>query len=253
MKENKGGVFMKKTILSLILIWGIMNILYAQDAKEIIKQVDNNLVYDTIKFNGELDVYTGTKHTVKTFSAYGKGSKNSFNVFTNPEDTGTKYLKKDGNLYVYQPDLEEVVPIVGHLLKQSMMGSDMSYEDIINNDTLDSQYISKITGEEEVNGRKCWIIELTAKDKTVSYQKRIMWVDKEIVYPIKTELYAVSGKKLKEQEVLEIQKIGNRYFPVVRQMKDLLRKSSKTIIKFTNIEMDIKIPDSMFSMKNLEK
>ena len=75
--------------------------------------------------------------------------------FTNFDDEGTKYLKKDGNLYVYTEELEEVMPITGHMLKESMMGSDMSYEDTVNNDTLSSQYTATIVDEGvEYDGRQ---------------------------------------------------------------------------------------------------
>jgi hypothetical protein len=36
--------------------------------------------------------------------------------------------------------------ISGHMLKESMMGSDMSYEDTINNETLESRYDPVLAG-----------------------------------------------------------------------------------------------------------
>jgi hypothetical protein len=72
--------------------------------------------------------------------AWARDNADSFIEFLNPEDKGTKYLKKGGRLYVYSPDNEGVMLISGHMLKESMMGSDMSYEDAVNNEPLSSRY-----------------------------------------------------------------------------------------------------------------
>jgi outer membrane lipoprotein-sorting protein len=139
------------------------------------------------------------------------------------------------------------------MLKESMMGSDMSYEDTINNDTLESQYDAKIAEETQYEGKDVWVLELNGKKKTLSYPKQKMWVDKSNYTVWKAEKFALSGTKLKEEKVLEYKKIGERYYPVNIEMRDLLRKNSLTVMKYNKIELDVKIPENMFSLKNLEK
>jgi outer membrane lipoprotein-sorting protein len=244
---------MKKIVLILVLFSLGTFFVFSQDVLSIVRKIDNDQVYDSIKFDGEMTIHYSGKKYVKTFYGIAQGSKNSFFEFTNSDDAGTKYLKKEGNVYVYSPDTEEVIPITGHMLKESMMGSDMSYEDAINNDTLESLYNASIVGSEEINGKQCWIIEFIGKKKTISYPKQKMWVDKETNIPVISEKYALSGAKLKEERILEFKKIGNRNFPVLSEVKDLLRRDSKTIFKMDNIQLDIKIPAGTFSMKQLEK
>lgn len=243
---------MRFLISVLFLIYFTM-FSFGENALSILKKIDTNQVYNTIRFDGEIVIENNNKKSVKTFKAYAKGDKSYFNEFTNNEDLGTKYLKKDGSLYLYNPEVEEVIPIVGHMLKQSMMGSDMSYEDMINNDNLSDQYIPKIIEEKKFDNRDVWVMELIGKNKDVSYQKRVLWVDKESFYPLKSELYAVSGKLLKIMEIKEIVKINGKNFPVMRITVDLVRKNSKTTFYFKNIEMDIKLDNNLFSLKNLEK
>jgi outer membrane lipoprotein-sorting protein len=226
---------------------------FPEDALSIIKKIDANQIYGTIKYEGDMIIYISGKTYKKNFYAYGKGQNTFFCEFTNADDAGTKYLKLNGNLFVYSPDAEEIIPVVGHMLKESVMGSDMSYEDTINNDTLESQYNPTIVGEDEFNGNKVWVLELTGKKKTISYPKRKIWVSKENYLPLKTEYYALSGAILKEETIIEYKKIGNRIFPTVSEMRDLLRKNSKTVFKMNNVELDVKLPDNIFSMQSLEK
>jgi hypothetical protein len=144
-------------------------------------------------------------------------------------------------------------PVMGMMLKESMMGSDMSYEDTINNDTLESQYDASISEEIQYEGKNVWVLDLVGKKKTISYPKQRMWIDKENFTVWKAEKFALSGTKLKEEKVLEYKKIGGRYFPVNVEVRDMLRKDSLTTFKYTKIELDVKIPENMFSLKNLEK
>jgi outer membrane lipoprotein-sorting protein len=222
-------------------------------AVELLRRIDNNENYKTIEYEGELIIEYQGRRYVKTFKAWGRGDTDSFMEFTNSEDRGTKYLKTRGRLYVYSPDNEGVMLISGHMLKESMMGSDMSYEDTINNDTLESRYNPVLSGSEILNGRDAWALELTAKSKTESYPSRKLWIDKETGDLLHYELFALSGSKLKEYTLLKVDVINGKRFPVQGEMRDLLRKDSKTTFVMKNVILDRPIADSVFSQRNLER
>ena len=226
---------------------------FAVTAEEIIARVDKNEIYDSIRYDGEMEIHLSGKVYVKELYALAKGDDNSFMEFTNSDDYGTKYMKKDGKLFVYSPDTEEIMPITGHMLKESIMGSDMSYEDTINNEGLLERYTPTIIGEDTVLGKKTWKVELKAKSKLEAYSKQILWVEQETFSTLKTEMFALSGVKLKTLENVEIEKIRGKYFPTVSKMVDLLRKDSKTIMRMKNVELDLNVPDSTFSFRNLER
>jgi outer membrane lipoprotein-sorting protein len=226
-------------------------------AADLLKKIDDNEIFSTIEYDGEIIIEYQGRRYVKLMKAWGRGNADSFIEFVNPEDRGTKYLKKGGRLYVYSPDNEGVMLISGHMLKESMMGSDMSYEDTINNDTLSSRYDAVISGSERwnVNGvsRDTWVLELTAKKRTESYPKRKLWIDKETGDLLHYELFALSGAKLKEYNMLRVEVLAGRRFPVEVEIRDLLRKDSKTTFIMKNAVLDKPIPDSVFSQRNLER
>jgi outer membrane lipoprotein-sorting protein len=226
---------------------------FSQTAAELLRRVDNNEIYATIEYEGEIIIENANRRYVKTMKAWGRGNTHSFIEFTNPEDRGTKYLKRDGRLYVYSPDTEEVMLISGHMLKESMMGSDMSYEDTLNNETLTSRYDPSIAGSEIVNGKDSWVLELKAKKRTESYPSRKLWIDKENGDLLRYELFALSGVKLKEYNLLRVEVISGRRFPVEGEMRDLMRKDSRTKFVMRNVVLDRPIADSVFSQRNLER
>jgi len=226
---------------------------FSQTAADLLKRIDENEIYTTIEYEGEMIIDYGNRRYVKVMKAWGRGNTDSFIEFTNPEDKGTKYLRTGGRLYVYSPDNEGVMLISGHMLKESMMGSDMSYEDTLNNETLASRYDPIIAGSEIVNGRDSWVLELKAKKKTESYPSRKLWIDKENGDLLHYELFALSGVKLKEYTLLKVEVIGGRRFPVEGEMSDLMRKGSKTKFVMKNVALDKPISDSVFNRRNLER
>jgi outer membrane lipoprotein-sorting protein len=222
-------------------------------AAELLKRIDDNEIYTTIEYEGEMIIEHGGRRFVKTMKAWARGNADSFIEFTNPEDRGTKYLKRSGRLMMYSPDNEGVMLISGHMLRESMMGSDMSYEDTINNETLASRYDAVISGSSTVNGRDVWVLELTARRRTESYPSRKLYIDKENYDLLRYELFALSGAMLKEYNLLKVENIAGRRFPVEVEIRDLLRKDSKTTFIMRNAVLDRPILDSVFSQRNLER
>lgn len=225
----------------------------APSAAELLARVDSNEVYDSIVYRGRMIIEYQGKRFVKELQAWAKGNTDSFVEFINPEDRGTKYLKKGSRLYVYSPDSEQVMLISGHLLKESMMGSDLSYEDTIENEKLSARYTPALAGKETVNGAEAWVLDLTARRRTESYPRRRLWIDAANGDVLRYELYALSGAKLKEYNLIRSRLIGNRRFPVESEMRDLLRKDSRTVFIMDEVSLDVPIADSVFSMRNLSR
>ena len=132
------------------------------------------------------------------------------------------------------------------------MGSDFSYQDIMESDKLTDLYDFKIIGEEEIDGHPCYVLEGVAREGVkVSYYRRVSWVDKERFIGLQEELYAQSGKLLKETKLNEVQEIEGRWIPVDSVMENKLRKDTYTGFKIVQIDFNPEIPEGTFSLQNL--
>ena len=171
-----------------------------------------------------------------------------------PREAGTKMLKIGEKLYTYSPQTDRVIQISGHMLRQSVMGSDMSYNDMMEDRPIEQLYNATLEGSIKIDDRDHYIIALDAKVKGLSYPKRRSWIDKEYLLPTKEELYAKSGKLLKTASLDEIKKIDGRWFPSKFIYKDELKRNSKgTEWIINDIQFNKKIPDSRFSKALLRK
>jgi hypothetical protein len=66
-------------------------------------------------------------------------------------------------------------------------------------------------------------------------------------------LYRSRAAKLKEYKLIRAEPIGDRRFPVEAEMRDLLRKGSRTLFTMSDVKLDVKVPESTFSLRNLER
>ena len=51
--------------------------------------------------------------------------------------------------------------------------------------------------------------------------------------------------------VLEVQKIGDRFFPVKEEISDQLKQGSRTQFIMRDVRLDVPVSESMFSLRNL--
>lgn len=130
----------------------------------------------------------------------------------------------------------------------------MSYEDMMEDSELRKNYTAEVTGEENLNGTDCWILELQAKEGVeVAYPARKQWIDKEKFIPVKEELYAKGGKLLKKTELTDVIKKEGRWFPTRVIFKDMLKTGDGTEFAITDIRFNTEIPEYIFSKASLKR
>jgi len=240
------------SILSFAFLLGQSNDMSVQD---IIRAMDDNLNAKSRVLTSKMVVHgRRTSRTIESKN-WVIGIDLAFTEYLSPpREKGTKMLKLGDKLWTYSPQTDRVIQISGHMLRQSVMGSDMSYNDMMEDRPLIELYEATLEGSVEIDGRGHWIMLLEAKVKGLSYPKRRAWIDKEYLLPMKEELYAKSGKLLKTSTMDGIKKVQGRWFPSRFVFKDELKRNSKgTEWIIDEIEFNKAIPARRFSKALLRK
>ena len=223
--------------------------------EEVLRKIDQNLVVDQALSITRMVVHgrSGSR-TIKS-KVWRKGDDQAFVEYLSPaREKGKKMLKLGDKLWNYVPEPNDrIITIAGHLLRQSVMGSDLSYEDVTENDKLVQSYAAAIEGEEAFSGRNCHVVKLTATKRDIAYHSRKIWVDKERWLPLKEERYAKSGRLLKTFEIVESFRINNRWYPKKMIFKDVLSKGRGTEYIIESIDFHVTIPDHKFTKASLRK
>lgn len=226
----------------------------APSPETILKKVDDNMISKTSITESQMVIHGKRNSRTVTSKGYAKGEEAAFTEYLAPaREKGTKMLKLEDRLWIYSPSTDRTIQLSGHMLRQSVMGSDMSYEDAMEDRKLNEIYNAKIAGEETIEDRKVWVMELNAKVDDATYQKQKMWVDQERFVPLKQEMYAKSGQLLKSVVLSEVAEKEGRWYPMKMNYKDMLKDGKGTDFIVTSIEFDTEIPEYIFSKAALKQ
>jgi outer membrane lipoprotein-sorting protein len=243
---------MKKIIfLSAILFTAGVS---AQTADEILDRVDRNMSSQNRIFESTMTIHGKRNSRTITSRTYSVGDTKSFTEYLSPaREEGTKMLKLEDQLWIYSPSSDRTIQISGHMLRQSVMGSDLSYEDMMEDRKLTEVYDATVSGEEEIDGRPVWVLDLKANVEDIAYASRKEWIDKEHYVPLKEELYAKSGQLLKRSTLGEVKQIDGRWFPTFIVYKDMMKQGDGTEFRMTSIEFNQQIDDYLFTKAALKQ
>ncbi|HYX08967.1 MAG TPA: outer membrane lipoprotein-sorting protein [Bacteroidales bacterium] len=243
-----------KTIVFILLAATTSTLSAQPSAEEILKKVDKNMSSENRIFESSMTIHGKRNSRTMTSKTYSVGDKKSFTEYLSPaREQGTKMLKLEDQLWIYSPSTDRTIQISGHMLRQSVMGSDLSYEDMMDDRKLTDVYNARVTGKETIDGRETWVLKLDAKVDDVAYAKRKEWIDTERYIPLKEELYAKSGELLKRATMKNVKQLDGRWFPTTVIYKDMLKQGDGTEFNITNIKFNQDIPEYIFTKAALKR
>lgn len=191
------------------------------------------------------------------------GIDSKLNVrFQYPADIkGTVFLEieridGDDDLWIYLPALKKVRRIISNNKKDSFMGSDFSYGEML--PPRIDLYNHTLLRSESLENQDCYVVESTpASDKVrddSGYSKKISWLRKDSALEARVEYYDLQGGLLKVQwarqpKLVEADK--NRWLPQNREMTNI-QTGHKTLISIDAIDTKVDVSDDMFTTRALE-
>jgi hypothetical protein len=171
------------------------------------------------------------------------------------DDRGVSFLKiehddRDDEMRIWLPAFKRVRRISASKKGDSFMGSDLSYEDMTSRSLVENDY--KRLDDETVNGRECFVIEVTPNASLrSSYSKHKTWIVKDDIYIIKEESYD-KRDKFKKEKVFSYIKIDDYDILSKISVKDV-QKNHKTDISFEEVKVDTEMNEKIFQEKSLKR
>lgn len=220
--------------------------------EEVMERMDRNMSARNRVLTSNMIIHGPRSSRTIESKTWAVGEEKSYSEYLSPpREAGTKMLKLEDALWIYSPSTDRTIQISGHMLRQSVMGSDLSYEDMMDDATYKDNYQAEVIAEETLRDTKCWVLQLEAITDDVTYQVRKIWMDEEKYIPLREELYAKSGKLLKKTELYDFKRVGARWFPGRMVFKDMLKKGDGTEFIIETIEFDTDIPEHIFTKASL--
>ena len=238
-------------LLSLLSLTGAVS-LGALTGAEVIERMERNERHSSVHSTGSLQISDRFGTRTKTFISTAVGDDRSLLEFTNPEEAGQKILRLDDEIYLYFPEAEEVIHLQGAALRENVLGSDFSYEDMTGESSLLDDYEVELEGTEPIDGHGL-LSTASHRDPGATWCIRFRWCGStpRSSSPAAWSSFSRRGRPLKEMVISDYREVGDKLIPVRLEMSDLMKKDSRTVFLIDTIEVDIAVDESLFSLEEL--
>lgn len=237
----------------LLLLYGMSRIAYGEEVnvKDILKYADRargnfeGLVWDIMLTSIE----DGSKE-FRGMNVKFKGSKTLARYTSPPNYNDRMVLMLDRNMWFIRSGLSKPVSISP---RQKLLG-DAANGDIASTN-YGEDYNAVLLGEETVSNEPCYVLDLKASTKNVTYDRIKYWVSKKRLVGVQAEFYTLSGKLFKTADFKYENRIkvnDQEEMPFVSAMiiRDAIQKDRITTMTYSNIKVQA-LPDSLFNLNVL--
>ncbi len=231
---------------------GLCSAAASADPNEIVAKADLiRAPKGSYEFEATVTTYEGTERKSENgYKVYVKDLDHSLVEFRVPaSEKGKSLLMVEEDLWIYLPKVKKPVRIP---LQQRLVG-DVSNGDMARAN-FSNDYTATLAGEEKVEGKDVYVLDLVAKSPKKTYNKIRYWVSKSDNRPVQAEYFTVSGQSLKTVAFEDFRSEAGAVRPMRLVFRDTLNKNKKSVLEFKSMVRK-ELAENMFTkdyMKTLE-
>lgn len=191
-----------------------------------------------------------------TMDSWERGKDLSYMEVTDPpRDMGTAYLKRDGQMWTFLPNIERTVKIPPSMMMDSWMGSDLTNDDLLNESSLFEDYDHELIGADTLDAVPAWHVRLIPhRDAPVVWDRIEFWVRQSDFMLMRDEYYDEKDRKVRTMFYEEIKEIDGREIPTRWVLQPHLKnQGNRTVLEILAVDFDVRIPDRYFTRQHLER
>jgi len=182
-----------------------------------------------------------------------RGKEKALIVIESPaREKGTATLKVKKNMWNYLPRIKRTIRIPPSMMLASWMGSDFTNDDLVREASYREDYTYKLIGwSKDPNG---WLVSFNAKPDVVGLWKR--WelvVSANGRIPLVARYYDRKNRLSRTMRWSEVREFDGRQLPAKMEMVPEDKKGQKTDLVYEEIDFDVDVPESTFSLSRLER
>jgi outer membrane lipoprotein-sorting protein len=224
-------------------------------ATEIVKRADDNRRGKSLYSEITMTIVRPTWTRDIGIKSWSKGESYSLSLITSPaRDKGQAFLKRQKDLWNWQPSIGRMIKMSSSVMGQSWMGSDFTNDDMVRESSVVNDYTHQLEKTETVRDFDCYKIILTPKENAaVVWGKVISWISKTDFVELKTEFYDEDNELVNTFNAYDIKSYGNRKLASRMEIVPADKPNQKTVMTIEKYNFDIAIEDNFFSQQNMQK
>ena len=184
----------------------------------------------------------------RLFKVLSKGNSNTVVMTLEPaSERGQILLMKGRDLWMFLPRVSQPVRLS---LAQRLIGQ-VSNGDIARANFA-GDYNASLVARERLGNDNAYVLELSAVDRSVTYQRVRYWVSDASFRPLKAEFYSLSNRLLKTCDYRDFKELSGKVRPTRLLMTDALNKGEQSVLDYSAMKQR-ELPDQIFTKEYLRR
>jgi hypothetical protein len=207
-----------------------------------------------------------TRHrTLRSFWKFHPGGRHiALFALAPPDMKGRAFLAndyfdegKDDEHWLYEPEKKRARRVATARRYESFLGSDFTIEDIKKENRVEiHEYSWKTMDQQTIDGHSCYVVEQTPVSpkvaKEIGYGRIVVSVDRERWIPRRRVFWTPDLKMLKTIEIKDIRQVSGIWTAHRLEATNHIN-GHRTVARFTDVDYEGGVDDSVFSIRTLEK
>ena len=237
-----------KTAIFFIFLFSFNS--HAIDLKALLAKVDDLYRSEQSVAKMEMEVVTPNWERTMEMDAWSKGTdKTLIRILSPKKDAGVATLKLKNEMWNYFPKINKIIKVPSSMMMASWMGSDFTNDDLVREYRYSRDYKASYVDKGDY-----YLITLIPNDDVVTVWGKIqVEMDKKTELPTKAIYFDEKDKKIRKMEFKERKIIDGKNIPMVIELLPLNKEGHKTVIRYKSLSFKVKVKDSVFGRKNLQK
>lgn len=202
-------------------------------------------------------MHVKTEHYARSMRMEGwsKGKEHTlFRIIEPLREKGTATLKSGNHIYTYLPKTDRTIKLTSGMMMGSWMGSHLTNDDLVKEARLEDDYDSKISFEGKRDGQD--IIEFTLipkLDAALVWGKLILIIHADSHTPVVEYYFDEDMLLARTISFTDAKMMGGRERPSILRVVPADKPDEYTEFVYEQLEFDIELKDSLFSLSSLKK
>lgn len=200
----------------------------------------------------ELTVVTPRGTRTMRMRMWSRGEDRALIVVEAPaRDQGTATLRRDRNLWNYLPRISRTIRVPPSMMLSSWMGTDLTNDDLTQSSTFREDFTGQVVGRAEGGG---WTIRYDANEGVVGLWRRIEYdVDDAAALPLRARYFDRRMRLARVMRFEDVRVMDGRRIPTRLVLEPQDREGHRTEMRYLEMDFDASVPESTFSLTELER
>lgn len=223
---------------------------------DVIDRVDRLLRGDSSRGVVSMEIVTGNWERNLSMEAWSLGTDFFLVRLRSPKkEAGVATLKAENHIWNYLPKIDRTLKIPASMMGGSWMGSHFTNDDLVKQSRLSVDYGIALSYEgPDPEGTAVWDFTLTPRpDAAVVWGRIVYRVRQGDLMPLWANFHDEDGTLARTMEFSEFRELDGRLLPSVMHVRPADKPDEYTLIRYEELDFDIEISESFFSLRNLQR